>query len=148
MPYALMELHSLPVNKRIEYKMLLDTYKTLHGLAPEYICELVVPYAPRRVLMSTESNLLTVPPWKPGKHRSSFVMASANLWNSLRGEGAAWLKNSTTVESFKRNLNTYLLCERFFSNAVLLISSNVYHCIVFVSLYVIIWLLDWITQEI
>ena len=31
----------------------------------------------------------------------SIVMASANLWNSLRGERTAWLKNSLTVESFK-----------------------------------------------
>ena len=55
--------------------------------------------------MNQESNLLTVPPGKPGKYGSrSFVMASANLWNSLRGERAAWLKNSPIVESFKINL--------------------------------------------
>ena len=64
-----------------------------------------MPYEPRRVLRSAESNLLTVPPGKPGKYGSrSFVRASANLWNSLRGERAAWLKNSPTVESFKVNL--------------------------------------------
>ena len=34
----------------------------------------------------------------------NFVRASANLWNSLRGERAAWLKNSLIVENFKRNL--------------------------------------------
>ena len=66
--------------------------------------------------MSTESNLLTVTPGKPGNYESrSFVRASANLWNSLRGEMAAWLKNSPPVESFKINLKTYLFCERFLS---------------------------------
>ena len=91
MSRALMELHWLPVDKRIEYKLLLYTYKALHGLAPGYLCKLVVPYEPRRVLRSAESNLLTVPPGKPGKYGSrSFVRASANLWNSLRGERAAW----------------------------------------------------------
>ena len=81
---SLMKLHCLPVDKRIEYKLLLYMYKALHGLVPGYLCELAVPYAPRRVLRSAESNLLTVP---PGKHGSrSFVRASANLWNSLRGE--------------------------------------------------------------
>ena len=92
MSRALMEL---PVDKRIEYKLLLYTYKALHGLAPGpgYLCKLVVPYEPSRVLRSAESNLLTVPPGKPGKYGSrSFVRASANLWNSLRGERAAWLK--------------------------------------------------------
>ena len=68
-----------------------------------------MPYEPRRVLRSAKSNLLTVPPGKPGKYGSrSFVRASVNLWNSLRGERAAWLKNSPTVESLKINLKTYL----------------------------------------
>ena len=144
---ALMELHWFPVDKRIDYKLLLYTYKALHDVVPGYLCKFVVPYEPRRVLKSAESNLLTVPPGKPGKYRSrSFFRASANLWNSLRGERAAWLKNSPTVESFKIHLKTYLFCERLLSWAVLLISSNVYYRIVFVSLYVIICLLDWITQ--
>ena len=111
------------------------------------ICKLVVPYESRIILRSAESNSLTVPPGKPGKYGSGrFVRAYANLWNSLRGERAAWLINSPTVESFKINLKTYLFCERFLSLALLLISSNVYYRIVFVSLYVIICLLDWITQ--
>ena len=87
MSRALMELHWLPVDKRIEYKLLLYTYKSLYGLAPGYLCELVVLYVPRRVLRSAESNLLTVPPGKPGKYGSrSFVRVSANLWNFLGGE--------------------------------------------------------------
>ena len=64
-----------------------------HDLAPGYLCELVVPYVPRSVLRSAELNLLMVPPGKPGKYGPrSFARASANLWNSLRGERAAWLK--------------------------------------------------------
>ena len=116
MSWALIGLHWLSVDKRIEYKMLLYTYKALHDLAPGYLCELVVPYVPLRVLRSAELNLLTVPPGKPGKYGSrSFARASANLWNSLRGERAAWLKNSPTLESFKRNLKTFFFWERFSS---------------------------------
>ena len=112
----LIELHWLPVAKRIEYKLLLYTDTALHGLATGYICELAVPYAPRRVIRSAKSNLLTVPPGKPAKYGSRrFVRTSAKLWNSLRGKRAAWLKNSTTVKSFKINLKTYLFCERFLS---------------------------------
>ena len=116
MSRALIGLHWLPGDKRIEYKLLLYTYTALHDLAPGYLCELVVKYVPRRVLRSAELNLLTVPPGKPGKYGSrSFARASANLWNSLRGERAAWLKNSPTLESFKRNLKTFLFWERFSS---------------------------------
>ena len=68
------------------------------------------PYVPHRVLRSAEVNLLTVPPGNPGKYGSrSLARASANLWNSLRGEKAAWLNNSPTLESFKRNLKTFFL---------------------------------------
>ena len=97
-----MELHLLPVDKRIEYKLLLYTYKELHGLAPGYQYKLVLSYEPRRVRRSAESNLLTVPPGKTGKYGyRSFVRASANLWNSLREERANWLKNSPTIESLR-----------------------------------------------
>ena len=49
MSSALIGLHWLPVDKRIEYKLLLYTYKALHDLAPGYLCEWVVSYVPRRV---------------------------------------------------------------------------------------------------
>ena len=114
--HALIWLHWLLVDKRIDYKLLLYTYKALHDLARGYLCELVVPHVPRRVLRSAELNLLTVPPGKPCKYGSqSFARASANLWNSLRGERDAWLKNSPTLESFKRNLKTFVFWERFSS---------------------------------
>ena len=100
-------LHWLPVDKRIEYKLLLYTYKALHGLlAPRYLCELVVTYVPRRVLWSAELNLRTVPPGKPDTYGSrTFALASANIWNSLTGERDAWLENSPTLKSFKININ-------------------------------------------
>ena len=41
------------------------------------------------------------------------VRTSVNIWNSIRGERAAWLKNTPNVDSFKKNLKTYLFCERF-----------------------------------
>ena len=51
MSRALIGLHWLPVDKRIEYKLLLYTYKALHDLAPGYLCEPVVPYVPLMPLM-------------------------------------------------------------------------------------------------
>ena len=114
---VLMELYWLPFDKRIEYKLLLYTYKALHGLALCHLCELVVPYAPQRILRSIKSNLLMVPPGKPGKYGSrSFVKASVHLWTSLKGEErAAWLKNSLTEGSFKIHQITYLFCKWFLS---------------------------------
>ena len=62
MSRALLELHWMPIDKKIQYKLLLYTYKALHDLAPGYLCTLVVSYEPRRVLRSAESDLPTVPP--------------------------------------------------------------------------------------
>ena len=61
-------------------------YKELNDLVPGYLYELVVLFVPQRVLRLAESNLLMVPPGKPGKYGSiNFGMASVNLWNSLKG---------------------------------------------------------------
>ena len=50
----LQSLHWLPVDKRIKFKILLITYKALHGLAPTcmYISELLQWYQQRRTLRS------------------------------------------------------------------------------------------------
>ena len=45
---VLQDLHWLPVKQRINYKILLMTYKALNGKAPDYISELVQLYVPRR----------------------------------------------------------------------------------------------------
>ena len=40
----LIKLHWLPVEQRINFKILLFTYKIVNGLAPMYLSELLVPY--------------------------------------------------------------------------------------------------------
>ena len=42
----------MPVPWRIQYKVLLLVHKTQHGLAPNYISELLEPYRPSRALRS------------------------------------------------------------------------------------------------
>ena len=57
----LQQLHWLPVKDRISFKLLLLTFKALHGLAPIYISELIKPYNPSRSLRSSTLNYLSVP---------------------------------------------------------------------------------------
>ena len=47
---VLRDLHWLPVQERIVYKIALFTHKALHGLGPTYISELIEEYRPRRTL--------------------------------------------------------------------------------------------------
>ena len=48
----LFQLHWLPVDQRIEFKVLLFTYKAMQGLAPQYLSDLLEPYSPLRSLRS------------------------------------------------------------------------------------------------
>ena len=43
----LIELHWLPVEQRIIFKILLFTFKVVNGLAPSYLSELLQAYIPR-----------------------------------------------------------------------------------------------------
>ena len=51
-------LHWLPVRSRIIFKILLLVYKSIHGLAPAYLSELIKPYAPESNLRSGMKNRL------------------------------------------------------------------------------------------
>ena len=58
---VLKRLHWLPVKQRITFKLLLITYKAVHGLAPQYMCELVQMKQFGRELRSTNQYLLQIP---------------------------------------------------------------------------------------
>ena len=57
---VLQKLHWDPVKSRINYKILLLTFKALNGLAPSYLSELLDTYRPSRNLRSSGKHLLTL----------------------------------------------------------------------------------------
>jgi hypothetical protein len=101
---TLRKLHWLPVNARIEYKIALITYKTLHFQSPSYLDSLLVPYVPARRLRSSDKLLLCVPPLKSAAGRRSFSFAAPTLWNSLPFS----VRAATTLHSFRTALKTHL----------------------------------------
>ncbi len=50
-----------PIKHRINFKILLITYKALNGLAPQYLSELLSHYSPSRPLRSQNSGHLIIP---------------------------------------------------------------------------------------
>lgn len=58
----LYRLHWLPISFHIQYKIVLITFKELHGFAPQYISNLIHTYT--RTLSCSESGLLLVPWYK------------------------------------------------------------------------------------
>ena len=97
----LIELHWLPIRQRIIFKILLYTFKALHGAAPTYLTELISPYVPRRALRSADQLLLEQPTHKLKlTGLRAFSVCAPYLWNSVPFE----IKSSASVFIFK----TYL----------------------------------------
>ena len=101
----LRELHWLPIQERIQFKCLCLTYKAIHGMAPEYICDMVSHYKPTRSLRSASNLLLEVPSTRLVTCGDrSFNKAGPTLWNSL----PIRVRSASTLNTFKRALKTYL----------------------------------------
>ena len=84
-------LHWLPVRYRIEYKVLLMTFKALHLLAPSYIADLLQFYQPCKTLRSSSDSLLTVRSAHLRLYGDrAFCITAPRLWNSLPHEIRAY----------------------------------------------------------
>lgn len=97
-------LHWLPVRFRVDFKIMMLTYKALHGLAPYYLSALLTSYTPTWRLHSSQSNLLVV----PQTHLRSmgdraFSSYAPVLCNSLPPD----LREAQGYNIFKGRLKTY-----------------------------------------
>ena len=104
---VLISLHWLPVKARIEYKILLITYKIITDCCPLYLKNLVCSIYDLR---STSSNLLRQPRSNT-KHYSdrAFSYAAPRLWNSLPDH----VRNSQTIEIFKKQIKSHLFKQHY-----------------------------------
>ena len=98
-------LHWLPVRDRIQFKVLLLTFKALNNLAPEYMSELLTIYTPSRSLRSTnQPTRLLVPRTNRVTYSWCFYAIAPTLWNNLPDN----LKKCTSVAMFKCMLKTFV----------------------------------------
>lgn len=108
----LRSLHWLPVKFRIEFKVVLMTFKALHGLAPRYLRDLITIKENSGYNLSSNKGLLLLQPNKTLKTLGdwAFSAASPRLWNSLPLE----LRNERNLSKFKSSLKTYFLRLAFY----------------------------------
>ena len=96
-------LHWLPVQYRIMVKILLLVFKSINGIAPSYICDLIQLHEPVRVLRSQGSHRLDFP-----KTRSRFgdrrFIVRPKLWN----ESSNQIKDADSINQFTTLLKTLL----------------------------------------
>ena len=112
----LAELHWLPVRARIHYKILLKTFKILHGLSPKYLSDLIRIQQPLSYILyhlrrNDNGCLLERPSVKVKKTLGdrAFQAAVPFLWNKL--PRSAHL--AMNLESFKTLIQTFLFKESF-----------------------------------
>ena len=101
---TLINLHWLPIDESIEFKILLLTFKALRGLAPDYLSSLLQVYTSTRSLRSTNSSSLVIPPARLKTYgERAFVYSAPKLWNRMPFE----LKSETDLVSLKKQLKTF-----------------------------------------
>ena len=108
----LKSLHWLPVKYRIVFKIILITFKAIHGLAPAYISELISVRDTRRYDFRSNDGLLLAP--CRGKTLTtlgdrSFHAAAPKLWNDLPGS----IRNTQSLNKFKKAIKTFLFARAF-----------------------------------
>ncbi len=95
-------LHWLPIKHRIDFKILLITYKALNGLASQYLSELLLHYIAG---CSQNSGHLIIPRISKSTAGSrSFFYLAPKLWNNLPNT----VREADTLCQFKSRLKTHL----------------------------------------
>ena len=102
-------MHWLPIKQRIIFKVAILTFKTLNGLAPNYLENSISRKINRRNLRSNNQLLLEVPEIKNSFGSRSFTYSSPHIWNDLPYS----VRSSSTLQSFKNNLKHYLFGQAF-----------------------------------
>lgn len=107
----LLELHWLPARSRIEFKLLLITFKVLKGLAPLYLIS-VSPPSSYNLSRNFNGTLLCSPTFKSKGTLGdrAFSSAASALCNSLP---LAIRNVEQSIDSFKKKLKTYLYTRVF-----------------------------------
>ena len=106
---VLYQLHWLPVEYRIRFKVLVLCFKCLSGSAPDYLTNLVQTYRPSRTLRSSTAHFLNVPKSSNKFGDRSFRVSAPNAWNQL----PLTIRTCTSLSTFKRNLKTFLFHQAF-----------------------------------
>jgi len=102
-PY-LKQLHILPVESRIKYKLCLLVYKCIQGLAPQYLIDtLKEKKVDSRLRSANDFFMLHEPRPNSTYGESAFSYAGPHEWNQLPYD----LKACTSLQMFKSSLKTH-----------------------------------------
>ena len=102
---VLQELHWLPIQYRIIFKILLLVYKSLSGASPSYLAQLLHYLSPTRSSRSVSNELLMQPrSYAKTYGDRTFAVHAPREWNLIRYE----IRMFNTISIFKRAPETFL----------------------------------------
>ena len=105
----LRQYHWLPVQKRIEYKILTLVFKALHNMAPKYLQELVTVKQSTYSLRSSSSTVLHVPKTRTAYGDRAFLCVAPSLWNKLPDH----VRNMHCLETFQGHVKAHLFTQSY-----------------------------------
>ena len=111
----LKSLHWLPVKQRIKFKVLVITFNCIIGSAPEYLCSLIKPYNPTRMLRSKLKSYISSGADSKANNRYGercFHLAAPALFNDLPDD----IRYAKSLSIFKKLIKTWLFNE-YYNNA-------------------------------
>ena len=102
----LRELHWLPIESRIVYKLMLLTYKGTTGYLPSYLTNHLIPYVPGRPNLRSgdDKTLLVIPRTERTHGDKAFSTIAPRLWNSL----PLHIRSCPSITGFRKLLKTRL----------------------------------------
>ena len=111
----LVQLHWLPVSYRIVFKHLFFVYKSLNGLCPQYLTNLLEHQKSARSLRSNVQDLLIQPTCKTKTYGDrAFSVCAPKIWNTIPLE----IRQSSSVLLFKKKLKTFFFIRFIESNSL------------------------------
>ena len=97
------QLHWLPIEWRIRFKVAMLTFKAFHTGRSPYISDLLQYYEPTRSLRSSSTHQLSVPRHNLTFGSRAFRFSAPRVWNSL----PVSIRETKSLPTFRRHLKTH-----------------------------------------
>ena len=110
-PITLKELHWLPVEQKIIFKINLVCFKLLNNLAPSYLTEVLRVYEPARHLRSSSDKWrFAIEPYNLKTYGlGAFSVIAPRLWNDL----PMAIRSIDKINVFKSKFKTFLFKQAY-----------------------------------
>jgi len=106
--HLLQQLHLLPIETRVHYKLCSLMYRVTHGLAPTYLTDLCQQCSNTRLRSASRGDYI-LPRSRLRCVGSSFSISAPTAWNNL----PAHIRNCTSLSQFLSKLKSHLFITSF-----------------------------------